>query len=169
MVKEAIARKSARRGFRGRKSQVKPPKIKEPRTAIVSFRLRKTEADALMRDLRERPIAMVKSVKQFARKLTVDYVHGRLVYVVSADRQVDPDVAQNLRAAPDCQLLDRRFILALTDYLVNGDNWCRLRSFMIRAGWPREYIERYNQAATDAQRLGVMRGLLKRMLGKLST
>lgn len=150
--------------IRSRKRQVRPPKIREARSVVVSFRLRKTEADVLFQNLRDKPIANVDSVKQFARKLTLDYLHGRTVYVVAADRRVDPDVRRNLRVETDCDLADKRFVKALMTFLSTAQNWCKLRYFMLRAGWPVELLERYSRATTDTQRLAAVQTMLKRML-----
>lgn len=79
-----------------KKPQAKLRKIREPRTVIVSFRLRKTEAKLLQQDLKGKPIAGVKSLKQFARKLVIDFAKGRLVYSNPTDRQIDSDAGERL-------------------------------------------------------------------------
>lgn len=80
-----------------KKLQTKPRKIREPRTVIVAFRLRKTEARTLGADLKGAPIAGVKSLKQFARKIVIDFSKKRLKYSNPADRQIDCDAAERLK------------------------------------------------------------------------
>lgn len=82
--------------IRQRKKQTKPRKIREPRTVVVAFRLRRTEAKALSADLKETPAAGVKSLKQFARKIVIDFSKNRLRYTNPADRTIDCDAAERL-------------------------------------------------------------------------
>jgi len=63
---------------------------------VVAFRLRRTEAKALSADLKQTPAAGVKSLKQFARKIVIDFSKSRLRYVNPADRTIDCDAGERL-------------------------------------------------------------------------
>jgi hypothetical protein len=65
---------------------------KQLRNVMISFRLRQDEIDLLIRDMRENPACGIKSVKQFARKITVDYVRKRLHYINPLDKMADADI-----------------------------------------------------------------------------
>ena len=143
-------------------------KKRETRTTIVSFRLRDTEAQALSQDLRERPASGVSSLKQFTRKLCVDYALGKLVYVNPPERDVDSDVREHIDAIalPNCWLTDKKFIKALRDFLTSGENWSQLRFFMLRAGWPEDLLALHRETKTDQDRLLIAQQALTRMLLK---
>lgn len=79
-----------------KKLQVKLRKVREPRTVVVAFRLRRTEVKALSADLKETPAAGVKSLKQFARKIVIDFSKNRLRYVDPKYRTIDPDAQECL-------------------------------------------------------------------------
>lgn len=148
-----------------KKPQVKINKKREPRTNIVSFRLRDTEASLLAEDLKRHPAAGIKSLKQFARKLTIDYARDRLVYVEGIDRKIDPDSRQRLHIdPPNCQMSDPQFIKALRKFLSAEENWRKLRLFMLRAGWPEQAREAYRAAETSEERLSIAQKLLAKML-----
>jgi hypothetical protein len=136
------------------KLQAKPPKIREPRKVIVSFRLRTSEAELLRKDLNQRPIAGVKSVKQFARKLTIDYARGRTVYVNDVDRSIDPDARERLTLeAPNIDMEDTEFLAKLRDFIQVGDNWAKLRLLFLGVGWPSDMAAQYAAAMTPGDRL----------------
>ena len=71
MLKRKLAPSDGRRPGLPVKIQAKRRAIKEPRTVVVSFRLRQSEVNLLLKRLRERPIEGVKSVKQYARMLAI--------------------------------------------------------------------------------------------------
>lgn len=147
------------------KTQAKPRKIREARTVIVSFRLRQSEADLLMKDLRTQPIAGVRSVKQYARKLTIDHAMRRTVYVDPLDYKIGPDSRKDLVTIPppSCQIDSPKFRKALTAFITTGENWRKLRHFMLLAGWPAEALSSYNNAETDQERLLIAQEVLTRM------
>ncbi len=148
-----------------KKQQVKQSKKREPRTNIVSFRLRDTEAQRLEQDLKDRPVVGIKSLKQFARKLTIDYAYDRLVYVRSVDRRLDPDSRKGVKIdPPDCHLDDRKFVKTLRDFLSQEDNWRRLRLFMLQAGWPQNLVKAYRSTTNHQKRLRIAQKVLTNML-----
>lgn len=107
-------------------------------------------------------------MSQFARKLSVDYALGKLVYVLPSDRDTDPDAKDCLpKEAPNCHLQDAAFIKSLRNFLRTPENWNRLRLFMLRAGWPADLLEDSKQA-TGAQRLKIAKKFLTKMLSKKS-
>lgn len=140
---------------------------REPRNVIISFRLRESEAKTLWADLKRFPIAGVKSLKQFSRKLTIDHARRRTVYVENIDRQIDPDAREKLKIEPpNCIMSDKPFIQALLAFLITEENWRKLRLFMLQAGWPQPLIDRYNNADNDQERLMAAQECLKQMLKK---
>jgi hypothetical protein len=149
----------------------KPKRKKEPRTVIVSFRLRATEARALHADLMAVPAAGVKSLKQYARKLTIDYARNRLVYVNPRDRLIDSDARDQLIVAPqNCLFTDRRarrFLGHLRSLLLDPMNWSKLRFFMLVTGWPEKHSSTYRKATTDHERAKVARAFIDEMIDKL--
>lgn len=147
------------------KPQTKLAKKREPRTNIISFRLRDTEAKLLAADLKQHPVAGIKSLKQFARKLTIDYARERLVYVENIDRQIDPDARERLQIeTPNCQMSDHRFLKALRGFLSVEENWRKLRLFMLRAGWPEDSTVAYNSSTSEQERLMIAQKVLTKML-----
>lgn len=111
------------------------------------------------------PSAGVKSLKQFSRKLTIDFARGRMVYIDPLDRKIDPysrDIMDSL--PPNCEMSDRSFIQALAAFINVDENWRKLRFFMLLAGWPKETVDRYNEATSDQERLLVAQEFLKQML-----
>lgn len=148
-----------------KKQQVKHAKKREPRTNIVSFRLRDTEADRLALDLKNRPVVGIKSLKQFARKLTIDYAYDRLVYVRSVDRRLDPDSRNGVKIdPPDCRIDDAKFVKTLRDFLGQNDNWRKLRLFMLQAGWPPNLVKAYRSTTDNQKRLRIAQQVLTNML-----
>lgn len=148
-----------------RKAQLKLRKIRQPRTEIVSFRLRKVEAALLKKDLKENPIAGVKSLEQFSRKLIVDYARGRTVYIDPIDRQIEPDAREKLnRPLPDPNIQNHEFVNILLGYLQTEDQWNRLRFLMLQAGWPKNAIESYRKANNSMERMFVVSEVLREML-----
>lgn len=166
--------KSARRKPRFKlsvKRQTKPRKILEPRTVIVSFRLRKSEADLLSKNLKTGSMAGVRSLKQFCRKLAIDHAYGRTVYVQNVDREIDPDGRDLARKVmgigpPDCQMDDTRFIQALESFLSRDENWQKLRFFMLQAGWPDHLVREYHEADSPNKRLRVAKTYLEQMVSE---
>jgi hypothetical protein len=147
------------------KQQVKQPKKREPRTVIVSFRLRDTEAQRLEQDLRNRPVVGIKSLKQFARKLTIDYAYDRLVYVRNVDRRLDPDSRKGVKIdPPNCRLDDARFVKTLRDFFNQEQNWHKLRLFMLQAGWPQNLVKAYRSTTNRQERLRIAQKVLTNML-----
>jgi hypothetical protein len=147
------------------KRQVRHSSKREPRSIIISFRLRESEADLLRADLDANPSAGVKSLKQFARKLAVDYARGRMTFIDPLDRRIDACSRDALdRQPPFCILRDVRFIADLDRYLVTGERWRSLRFFMLGAGWPVDITERFNAAIDDDGRLCVVHEFLQKML-----
>lgn len=164
-AKKQQRRKSpAQRGGSPVKAQTKPRKIREARTVIVSFRLRQSEADMLKKELKQAPIAGVKSVKQYARKLTIDHALGRTAYIDPMDYKISPDSRKDLLIVPpNCQIEDPQFRKALTDFLNTPENWRKLRLFMLLAGWPVNLLERYKVAETEQERLLLAQQVLQDM------
>jgi hypothetical protein len=148
------------------KQQVKTRKKREPRTSIISFRLRKTEAELLANDLERRPVIGIKSLKQFARKLTIDYARDRLVYVREVERRLDPEARNGVKKIelPNCHLNDPRFIRSLRNFLREEENWHRLRLFMLMAGWPHKFVKVYRATKNKNKRLRIARKVLTSML-----
>lgn len=89
--------KKSRKRLR-KKPQMKLRQKREPRTVIISFRVRRSEFKQLKQMLKEHPVAGIKSVKQFARKLTIDHAMGRTVYNDAEATKVSPDVAELMPA-----------------------------------------------------------------------
>lgn len=146
------------------KAQTKPRKIREARTVIVSFRLRQSEADMLKKELKSSPIAGVKSVKQYARKLTIDHALGRTTYVDPLDYKIGPDSRKDLMVVPpNCRIEDLDFRQSLTGFISTPENWRRLRLFLLLAGWPEENLLRYQQAETEQEKLVIAQEVLKNM------
>ena len=107
--------------------QVRHREKREPRSIIISFRLRASESDSLKRDMEANPSAGVKSLKQFARKLCIDYARGRMVYIDLLDRKIDPYSRDNIdRLSPNCAMSDRAFLRSLVTFLNVGENWRKL-------------------------------------------
>ncbi len=133
---------------------------------IISFRLRKSEADALRLDMDANPSAGVKSFKQFSRKLTIDYARGRMVYVDPLDRKIDPYSRDSIDRPPlNCVMSDAHFIRSLVSFLNVGENWRKLRFFMLLAGWPKPLVAWYNDpSSSDQERLMAAQEFLKLML-----
>lgn len=133
----------------------------------MSFRLRETEAALLHKDQAEHPVSGIESLKQFIRKLSVDYALGRLVYVQPVDRAIDFDSRDYLPVAPpDCQISDRKFLKVLRDFISIPENWHKLRLFMLRTGWPEKLKAEFRDAKNDQERLFVAQKLLAQMLIK---
>lgn len=139
---------------------------REPRTHIVSFRLRASEAANLLEDLRKFPVSGIESLKQFARKLAVDYGLGRLVYVMPLDRAIDFDSRDYLpvEAAPDCRMSNKIFLAALSSFIATPENWHKLRLFMLRAGWPSKLNAEFNRASNNRERLAVAQKFIAEMI-----
>jgi hypothetical protein len=148
------------------KKQFKARKKREPRTSIISFRIRETEAQLLAVDLERRPVIGIKSLKQFARKLTIDYARDRLVYVREVERRLDPEARNGVKKieAPNCQLSDPRFIKSLRNFLRDEESWHRLRLFMLVTGWPPKFVKVYRATKNKKKRLRIARKVLTSML-----
>lgn len=154
----------AKRGGSPVKAQTKPRKIREARNVIVSFRLRQSEADMLKKELKQSPIAGVKSVKQYARKLTIDHALGRTAYIDPMDYRISPDSRKDLLIVPpNCHLDDPDFRKALAGFLNTPENWRKLRLFMLLSGWPASAVERYKVAETEQERLLLAQQVLQDM------
>jgi hypothetical protein len=146
------------------KQQAKPRKTREPRTVIVSFRLRKSEAQALKDEMSNQPMAGVKSLKQYARKLTLDHAAGRTVYIHPRDMDVDPGPRNLLpHTHENIDMRDPKFVKALSDFLSSEENWNRLRFFMLHFGWPMKFAKQFQKAMSGSERMRVARTLLKTM------
>jgi hypothetical protein len=59
-------------------------------TEVVAFRVKSTEATALDKHSKKSKIVNVRSGHQLARKIVLDFLKGRLVYVNREDMLVDP-------------------------------------------------------------------------------
>ena len=141
------------------------PKKREPRTHIVSFRLRETEANLLLADMKKNPHAGFRSLKQFCRKISVDYALSRLIYIMPLDRMINFDSREYLEVEPpNCQMSDKRFLKALRDFLTVPENWHKLRLFMLRAGWPEKLKAEFLDAENDQERLIAAQKVLTEML-----
>lgn len=141
---------------------------REPRSTIISFRLRDSEAALLQKDLEDNPASGVKSLKQLARMVTIDYSQGKLVYIDPFERRINPDERRHVFCLPpDCHMTDRSFIKALREFLRVEENWRKLRLFILRSGWPADLLEAHRQASTDQERLVVAQKALTRMLKNL--
>jgi hypothetical protein len=133
----------------------------------VSFRLRETEANLLLKDMEHNPVKGCRSLKQFARKLSVDYALGRLVFIHPLDRAIGADQREYLTVEPpNCQMSDKRFLKALRDFITVPENWHKLRLFMLRAGWPDKLKNEFRDADNDQERLLVAQRVLSEMLIK---
>jgi hypothetical protein len=144
-------------------------KKRDTRTVIVSFRLREEEAKLLQDEFKNTLPRGLKSLKQFARKLSVDYARQKLVYVDPAEREISDsarDYATTL-IPPNCEMSHRRFLRALRDFLNVPENWSKLRYFMLRAGWPQDLLEANNGTTDPQERLLIAQKVLTRMLKKL--
>jgi hypothetical protein len=64
---------------------------KEARTEVVIFRLRRSHFDKLVEDHSSQKLRSINTEDQFARKIIIDYLIGKLVYTNPADRQVTPE------------------------------------------------------------------------------
>jgi hypothetical protein len=132
----------------------------------VSFRLRETEADMLLQHLEKHPIAGFKSLKQFCRKLSVDYALERLIYINPIDCEINFDSREFLPIEPpNCKMSDKKFIKALRDFITVPENWNKLRLFMLRAGWP-EKLKNECRDADSQERLLLAQRVLTEMLIK---
>lgn len=141
------------------------PKKREPRTQIVSFRLRETEANALLQDMKRHTGTGFKSLKQFCRKLSVDYALERLIYISPLDRTINFDSREFLHVEPpNCTMSDKKFIKALRDFITVPENWHKLRLFMLRAGWPDKLKAEFRDAENDQERLIAAQKVLTEML-----
>lgn len=142
-------------------------KKRETRTVIVSFRLREEEAKLLQDEFKNTLPRGLKSLKQFARKLSVDYSKRKLVYVDPAEKKISDNARDYVPLdPPNCDMSNRRFLKALRDFITVPENWSKLRYFMLRAGWPQDLLEA-NDATTDPQeRLMIAQKVLTRMLKK---
>jgi hypothetical protein len=145
----------------------KPQRVRakrETREVIISFRLRKSEAKMLVREMKTRPMADIKSLKQFARKLTLDHALRRTVYIDSTDMKIGPDSRQELNFSYNCRIPNPRFRKALIGYLNTPENWRKLRLFMLLAGWPEESVTRYSEADNEQERLLIAQEVLQDMV-----
>ena len=64
---------------------------KEARSEVIIFRLRKSHFDSLVKEHRAIKVRNVNTENQFVRKLVIDFVSGRLVYMSPPDRELTPD------------------------------------------------------------------------------
>ena len=139
----------------------------ETRTEIVSFRLRATEAKMLADDLKAAPAAGVKSLKQYARKITIDFARGRLAYIDPRDRKVDSSVreSKHMESAPsDCFIPDAIFLRRLWDLLHEPENWRKIRSFMLLLGLPTDLAKAFQEAESDQRRMEIARRFIDDMI-----
>lgn len=147
-----------------KKRQLRRTSVKrEPRKVIISFRLKKSEANLLAEEMKIRRMAGIKSLKQFARKLTIDHALRRTVYVELADMMVAPDCRPEDALQPNCHISDSRFRKVLTNFLNTPENWRKLRFFMLTAGWPKEDLHRYNKADNEQERLLIAQDVIEKM------
>jgi hypothetical protein len=65
-------------------------KPKDNKIGVYIFRLPKSKDDSLVDVFTRRRIVGVTSKHQFARKLVMDYLSGRLVYLKSSDANDNP-------------------------------------------------------------------------------
>lgn len=156
------------------------PKLKkrEPRKVIISFRLRNTEVASLKADMRTHPSFSVVSLKQFCRKLVVDYIANLLIYATPKDRQsggyrmvgnkimpVDPATA---KAEITCDMADGDFLKALHRFLDDSeDNWKKLRAFMLGLGYPERQAKEFRDTLDDYERLQIAKQVLAKMIKTL--
>lgn len=165
MPKRKSTKKLQKKGGSPVKAQTKPRKIREARTVIVSFRLRQSEADLLKKELKSSPIAEVKSVKQYARKLIIDHTLGRTTYIDPLDHKIGPDSRKNLvLVPPNCTIDDLVFRKALVTFINTPENWRKLRLFLLLAGWPSDKVALYKGAETEQDRLLIAQDVLKNMV-----
>jgi len=68
---------------------------KERKDTVMSFRVPSAAKGWLDKDLGGNPIVNVPSANRFCRKIVLDFISGKLVYVNQADRALDPDVASS--------------------------------------------------------------------------
>lgn len=142
----------------------------QPRDVIVSFRLRSSEIEALGSDLETMPAAGVKSVRQYARKLVIDYARDRLVYVNPMDRLIDSDAReQAVLAPPDCTIDNAQLASILLSLFRDHGNWNKLRFFMLGAGWPSRFEKAYREARNDHERAEAARAFLKHVISTRNT
>ena len=136
-----------------------------PRTSIVSFRLREEESASIKRDLQQHPIPGIKSFKQFTRKLLLDYVQGKLVYINPYDKRADSGVRNLLNEPePHYGLKDAHFVEALSEFIKKPENWRDLKFFMTTYKWPEDISEDFHSATTSEKLLEIARGYLAQML-----
>ncbi len=146
-----------------KKKQKRFVEKREPRTRIISFRLREAETELLEQDLKVSPVIGIKSLKQFARKLTIDYARQRLVYVRGVDRKFsEPDSVKT--DPPNCALSDAHFVRELRKFINDEENWRRLRFFMLVAGWPQRLAHAYRSTKDNRKRLRIAQQVLTNML-----
>lgn len=136
---------------------------REPRTRIISFRLREAETDLLEEDLKVSPVVGIKSLKQFARKLTIDYARQRLVYVRHVDRKFSEPESVKIEP-PNCSMTDAKFVRELRKFIDDEENWRRLRFFMLMAGWPQRLAQAYRSTKDNRKRLRIAQQVLTNML-----
>ena len=157
--------------------QAQKPKNHELRRIIVSFRLRNSEVAALKTDMEKHPSTGVSSLKQFCRKLVVDYIADLLVYVNPKNRQTGNfqivrgklvPTDQKARASETCDMTDAAFLKALHRFLDdNEDNWKKLRAFMLGFGWPEHQAKEFRDTLDDYERLQLARKMLAKMIKSL--
>jgi hypothetical protein len=67
---------------------------RENKTGVFIFRLPTSQSDKLKKQFEERPIVGITSENLFARKIILDYLSGRLIYLNPELRKDNPLLSQ---------------------------------------------------------------------------
>jgi hypothetical protein len=65
---------------------------KPNRSAIFAFRLTEKDAKALEDRMQLAPVIDIASKEQFARKVVLDFLHNRLIYLNPHDQKINPEL-----------------------------------------------------------------------------
>jgi hypothetical protein len=63
-------------------------------SSIVTFRVPTTEVKELEKRMQKRPVVGIRSVHQYSRKLFLDFIHGKVVYLNPTDMSEDPAMSR---------------------------------------------------------------------------
>jgi len=69
--------------------------MRERKERVIAFRIPDETGDELDKSAETTPVPGVRSGNQLARKLVLDFVHGKLIYLNPIDRLNDPSLAES--------------------------------------------------------------------------